>query len=65
MRELAQRLLDCPAAQRADLEKLHSRYAVPDSVLLDPQLSYPGVTATFFDWMHNWCIDGVFPKTFQ
>ena len=65
MRELAQRLVTCTPAHREELQKLHSKYAVPESVLLDAGLNYAGVSATFFDWMHNWCIDGVFARTFK
>ena len=62
---MAAKLRDAAPAKLNELEKLHGFHRNEFSILLDDQLAYRAVYVTFYDWMHTWCIDGVYLRAFR
>ena len=67
MRQLAERLINVAAdpQEQKRREQLHGAHANPFSIFLDKDLQYRGASTTFYDYMHTWCIDGIFKTTFK
>jgi hypothetical protein len=67
--KLAQRLLDLADAGDAEeleaIEQLHGNRHNAFSILLDAVFSYKYATVTLYDWMHTWCIDGIWKRVFK
>lgn len=47
-----------------ELKYIHGFGPVPNHIALDADLDYKTMSTMVFDWMHCWCIDGVFKRTF-
>ena len=43
-------------------QTMHGWNFNPNSIVMHPRLKYPVISNICFDWMHVWCVDGVFAR---
>ena len=48
-----------------DIQQMCGYNYNPKHIVLNDRLNYKAITTLFFDWMHIWCIDGVFLRQFE
>ena len=48
-----------------ELQTIHGWTHNPWNILADASLKYKAASTMIFDWMHVWCIDGVFARSFN
>ena len=65
MRALIAKLAAASAEERPALQTRCGFRHVPNNVIAHPSLDYKPASTLLWDWMHVWCIDGVFDRTMK